>query len=181
MIRLVFSLVLSLLLSSSLSAQEKVNWLSWDEALKKNKSEPRPFMVDFYTVWCGPCRMMNKNTFGDAEVAAYLNEHYYAIKFNAQGKDTVELAGYTLVNRQYDPKRARSRNGTHDLTMAMAAVNGSIAYPTVVFLNEKLEIITPVQGYIKANDFRPILHFIAEDAYLREEYAEFLESFQSGD
>lgn len=158
-------------------AQSLVHWVSFEEALALNQQKPKKILIDFYTVWCGPCKMMNKNTFENPVIAAYINEHYYAVKFNAEGNDTVRIGEHVLINPQYDPNRARSRNGTHQLTQAMAAVNGRIAYPTVVYLNEKIEIITPVQGYIQAPDMEPILHFIAEDAFQTGSFEEFKSSF----
>jgi thioredoxin-related protein len=62
--------------------------------------------------------------------------------------------------------------------MAMAPVEGRIAYPTVVYLNEKWEIITPVQGYIKAEDMEPLLHFLAEDAWQNQTYDDFVATFE---
>ena len=158
-------------------AQSLVHWVSFEEAIELNKQYPKKILIDFYTVWCGPCKMMNKNTFENPVIAAYINQHFYAVKFNAEGNDTVRIGEHTLVNPQYDPNRARSRNGTHQLTQAMAAVNGRIAYPTVVYLNEKVEIITPFQGYIQAPDMEPILHFIAEDFFQTTSFEEFQESF----
>lgn len=159
-------------------AGQEVKWLKFEKAIVLNEKEPRPFLVDFYTVWCGPCRMMNKRTFGDPIIAEYINEHFYPIKFNAEGKDSVKLSGQIFINPDYDPKRSRSRNGTHQLTRAMASVNGRIAYPTVVYLNERMEIITPIQGYIQAAEMEPILHFIAEEAYADQEYQAFRATFK---
>ncbi|NBR83221.1 MAG: DUF255 domain-containing protein, partial [Flavobacteriia bacterium] len=73
-------------------AGQEVQWLKFEKAIALNEKEPRPFLVDFYTVWCGPCRMMNKRTFGDPVIAEYINEHFYPIKFNAEGKDSVKLS-----------------------------------------------------------------------------------------
>lgn len=158
-------------------AQSLVHWVSFEEAIELNKQNPKKILIDFYTVWCGPCKMMNKNTFENPVIAAYINQHFYAVKFNAEGNDTVRIGEHTLINQQYDPNRARTRNGTHQLTQAMAAVNGRIAYPTVVYLNERVEIITPIQGYIQAPDMEPILHFIAEDFFQTTSFEEFQESF----
>ena len=173
-----YLLFFAFLILPFLSSGQEVQWLKFEEAVQLNEKEPRPFLVDFYTVWCGPCRMMNKRTFGDPIIAQYINEKFYPIKFNAEGRDSVRLADQLFFNPDYDPKRSRSRNSTHQLTRAMASVNGRIAYPTVVYLNEHIEIITPVQGYIQAAEMEPILHFIAEGAYADQEYQTFRTSFK---
>jgi thioredoxin-related protein len=166
------------LFSAAEAQSSEVNWISFEEAIAKNEKEPRKILIDFYTVWCGPCRMMNSKTFKNPVIAKYINENYYAVKFNAEGNDSVNFRGHTFYNPNYDPKRARSRNSTHQLTGAMASVQGRIAYPTVVYLNEKMEIITPVQGFIGAPDMEPILHFVAEDAWTEQEFQEYKKAFK---
>lgn len=171
-------LSLVLLLKGKGEAQSLVNWIDLEEAIALNEKEPRKILIDFYTVWCGPCRMMNSKTFGNEQIAKYINENFYAVKFNAEGNDSVTFIEHLFTNPDYDPNRARSRNSTHQLTMAMAPVEGRIAYPTVVYLNEKWEIITPVQGYIKAEDMEPLLHFLAEDAWQNQTYDDFVATFE---
>ena len=45
-----------------ISAQD-INWVSLEEALELQKKAPKKIMIDVYTVWCGPCKMLDKNTF----------------------------------------------------------------------------------------------------------------------
>ena len=105
-------------------------------------------------------------TFTNPDIIAYINEHYYAVKFNAEGNESISFKGVNYVNPSYNPDNANRRNGTHNFTKAIAPVNGKIAYPTIVYLNEKLEIIAPVQGFWKKEQYMPLLHFIAEEIYL---------------
>ena len=57
----------------------KVNWLSLEEAQKLNAKTPRKMVIDVYTHWCGPCKMMDRSTFSDPNVAKMLNDDYYLI------------------------------------------------------------------------------------------------------
>ena len=68
-----------LLISFSINAQE-VNWVSLEDAVELQKKNPKKIMIDMYTVWCGPCRMLDKNTFQNPDVANYINMYYYAPK-----------------------------------------------------------------------------------------------------
>jgi len=153
--------------------------MSFTEAVEAQKRTPRPVLIDFYTVWCGPCKMLEKNTFQNPIIAEYINKHFYAVKFNAEGKDSIAFNGAVFANAAYDPARASGRNSPHDLTRAMAAVQGNIAYPTVVYLNANWEIITPVQGYYAPKDIEPILHYVAEEAYLTQPWEEYTQTFPS--
>lgn len=147
-----------------LSQDTKVNWISLNEAEAKMAEEPRKILVDVYTSWCGPCRMMDQNTFQNPKVVEYINENYYAIKFDAESPDEVEFRGTTYKNEGFDPNK-RGRNSTHDLARAIAPVNGRIAYPTVVYMDEDFKILAPVQGYRTPQQIEPILRYIAEEDY----------------
>lgn len=173
-------LALSLFLSITVYSQSSnsgpsagINWVSLEEVEKLMDKEPRKVIVDVYTEWCGPCKMMNNTTFKDPKVVEYVNKNYYAIKFNAEGKETIRFKGNEYRNDGYDPNRGSGRNSTHDLTKAIAPVNGRIAYPTIVYMDEEFKILAPVQGMWKADQFNQILRFFGEDVYLSQTWEEY--------
>ena len=135
-------LVLVLLVVGSVSAQ-KINWMSMDEALAAQAKVPKLIFVDMYTNWCGPCKMMDRNTFENQDVVNYVNEHYYAVKFNAEGNDVVNFNYQTFTNPDYNPAKANKRNGLHEFSRYV----GVRAYPTVVFINTQMEVLTAVKSY----------------------------------
>lgn len=108
---------------------------------------------------------MMSQTFGDPEVIKYVNENYYAVKFNAEGNDQFAFKGVNYSNKTFNPANTNRRNGTHDFTMAIAPVNGRVAYPTIVYMDESLQIISPVQGFWKAAEYMPLIKFINEEVY----------------
>lgn len=120
-----------------------INWVSLDQALALQKKEPRKIIMDVYTNWCGPCKMLDKNTFQNKDVAAYVNKHYYAVKFNAEGNDVIKYDGKTFSNPNFNADLVNKRNGVHDLTMYLKVS----AYPTIVFFNEESQVLTPLKGY----------------------------------
>jgi thioredoxin-related protein len=130
-----------LLFCISLSAQE-INWLTFEEAVEAQKNEPRKIMVDAYTIWCGPCKLLDKNTFQNKDVADYVNKNYYAVKFNAEGNETVVFKENTFNNPNFDPTK-KGRNSSHQL----ADYFGVRAYPTILFLDEESNLIGPIPGY----------------------------------
>ena len=173
--RLILFLLLGLP-ALAFSQQSEIEWLTLNEVEKRMADEPRKVMVDVYTTWCGPCRMMAQNTFKNPSVVEYINNHYYAIKFDAESPETIEFKGATYKNENHDPNK-RGRNSTHDLARAIAPVNGRIAYPTVVYMDEDFKIIAPVQGYHTPQQIEPILKFIAEGDYQEQPFDDFKADF----
>ena len=134
MYKLKYILIL-FLFSVFVNAQE-INWLTMNEALAKQKEQPKKIMIDMYTVWCGPCKMLDRNTFSNKKLAEYVNANYYAVKFNAEGDEGVDFNGQTFSNPNYDPAKAKRRNSQHQ----MAQYFGTRSYPTILFLGENARV-----------------------------------------
>lgn len=150
---------------------EKVKWLSFEEAIKLNEKNPKKIFIDVYTDWCGWCKKMDAATFSHPEIVKYLNERFYSVKLDAEMKETIIVGGQTFKNPNPDQKRS-----THEI--AIALLNGKMGYPTVVFLDEKINMITPVPGYQTPEAFEPILYFIATGAYVDQSFDNFQQAFK---
>jgi thioredoxin-related protein len=142
-------------LLSPVAAQ--INWLTWEEAQIKNKQEPRKFIVDVYTQWCGWCKKMDKETFDQAGIANYVNKNYYAVKFDAETKTDI------LFNDKVYKYIKSGAGGYHELAAELTF--GKLSYPTIVFLDEKLNVLQPLPGYKDVKALDMILRFFAEDYY----------------
>ena len=156
-----------------------IQWLSIEEAQAKAKKAPRPLLIDVYTNWCGPCKMLDRNTFSHPKLADYVNKHFYPVKFNAEGGDAVTWNGEKLENPDFNPANASGRNGTHHLTYRIANVNGRIAYPTIVYLDSELNVLAPVQGLMSPEQMEPILAYFGEGHYKTQDYQTFMGTFKS--
>lgn len=139
----------------------QINWMTIQEALEAQKTDPKKIMMDVYTVWCGPCKMLDKNTFQNPDVAAYVNENYYAVKFNGEGNSEVNYRDKTFTNPKYDPAKSKSRNYPHEFAGYLRVR----AYPTIVFFDESGNLITGLAGYLKPQQLELYLKLFADDTY----------------
>ena len=149
------------LISMSVQAQ-KINWMTFNEALEAQKVSPKKIMVDAYTIWCGPCKMLDKNTFQNTDVANYINKNYYAVKFNAEGNEKVTYKDRDFGNPNYQPGKT-GRNSQHELAAALRIG----AYPTIIFMNETGDVIAPIPGYKSPQQLEIYLKLFYTDSHLK--------------
>ena len=175
-------LIIILFCNSQLFAQQPdkegslVKWISLQEAMEKVLTQPKPMLIDFYTDWCGWCKTMMKTTYANQDLANYINTYFYPVKFNGEGKDTVEYLGV-----KYFPTSNKPRT-THPL--AAKLLNNNLMYPTTLFLNgynedkKEFKLNMVAAGYLEKSKIEPILIFILENAGRNSSYDEFSEYFQ---
>ncbi|MBW2936841.1 thioredoxin family protein [Aureisphaera sp. CAU 1614] len=154
-------LLLVLILSSTLGySQDKIKWLTMNEALEAQKETPKKIFMDVYTTWCGPCKLLDKNTLSHKDVIAFINKNYYAVKFNAEGNEEITFEDFTYTNPNYQPER-KGRNATHFFADALRIPG----YPSLVFFEENGKLIQAVPGYKTPKELEIYLKMIANDDY----------------
>lgn len=164
-------LLFILITSPFLQAQtEQIHWMSFTEAMEKSKTAPKKVFIDMYTDWCGWCKRMDQTTFSDPNVIKYVNEHYYAVKFNTEKEGPI-----TVNDSIYKINPAYGRNGTHEL--AVTLLQGKMSYPTFVFLDERFNILSPLPGYQQPAQIEPVLKYFGFDNHLKMSWADFQKSF----
>ena len=162
-----------LLVTISVSAQE-IKWMSMNEALTAQKHAPKKIVMDAYTNWCGPCKMMDKNTFTNKDVISYVNKHFYAVKFDAEGTEEVMYKDFNYTNPNFDPAR-KGRNSQHFFADALKVTG----YPSLIFFDEKSEIIAPIVGYRTPEQLEIFLKMIASNDYKKLTSAEAWQKYES--
>ena len=155
---------------SETAPADKINWMTWEEAVAATEKEPRKIMVDLYTHWCGWCKVMDKKTFTDPEIIKIINEDFYAVKFNAEQKETIRYNG---TDFDFVQSKGSKRGGVHML--AYSLTNGQLSYPTLVYLNEKMERISISPGYKEIEQLKNELEFTRSEYYNKGTFEEFVE------
>src|SRR5882724_2123227 len=62
-----------------------VNWgQDYDAALATAKKDKKLVMVDLYTDWCGWCKKLDKDTYGDKDVTDKLTKDFVTVKVNPE-------------------------------------------------------------------------------------------------
>lgn len=167
----VWSCGITALMSFTRQAEQQVRWMTFEEAVAQSKKEKKKIFIDVYTDWCGWCKVMDKNTFNDPEVARILNEKFYPVKFNAEQREEITFDGHTFRFIE------SGRNGYHEL--AASLLNNKLSYPTVVFLTEDFEMIQPLPGFRKADEFHKISQYIGDDHFKSQSWEDFQKTYKS--
>jgi uncharacterized protein YyaL (SSP411 family) len=79
-------------------AHNPVNWYAWsDEAFERAKRENKPIFLSVGYSTCHWCHVMERESFEDEEIAAYLNQHYIAIKVDREERPDIDSVYMTAV------------------------------------------------------------------------------------
>ena len=70
--------------------------INFEDALSKAKETNKIVFIDFYTTWCAPCKMLDRSTWKDESVIAWLKQHTVPLKIDAE-KET-DLARKFKIN-----------------------------------------------------------------------------------
>lgn len=161
-----FLLAFSLHPDQNESTADKINWMDWESAVKANEKEPRKIFVDVYTDWCGWCKRMDAGAFSDPEIVSYVNKNFYAVKLDAEMKETINWRDKEF---KYIPDAGR--RGIH--TLAYSLLEGQMGYPTIVYLDENVDRIFISPGYKQSDALMKEMKFAFEEHYKTTSWEEY--------
>ena len=113
------------LFPTTVFAQIEFQHITLNEARTLAKTQNKPVFVDVYATWCGPCKYMANTTFMDKEIGNYFNAEFINVKLDGEKAD-----GPTVMS---------------DF--------GITAYPTLLFISPKGELVTK---YVGAADIKTL-------------------------
>ena len=120
--------IASLLLLSTLCANAQgiqFETGAWADILAKAKASNKLVFLDAYTTWCGPCKLMTKNTFPDPAVGTLYNARY--------------------VNAKIDMEKGEGP--------ALLKQYGVEYFPTLLFVDGDGNLVHKAVGYYETADF----------------------------
>lgn len=167
---IIFVFILVLGGMSVKAQQEEVHWLTLQEAEKLCGENPKPYIFDFYTDWCGWCKHMDKTTYADPVVISFVNRYFYPVKVNAESADTLHFRG-----KEYPPVKNGSK---YISSLAVEMLGGKLSYPTTVFLYDPKKINIVVPGYIDILKMQGFMVYFAENAWESANINDFLADFE---
>ncbi len=131
-----FSLLLAMLGSDAM--------VPLDELVKQAEKANRPLLIDFYAVWCGPCKRFDHDSTTDEEIKQALSSFVVA-KYDAEKGIGKELADRYKVSK----------------------------YPTYLIMNHKKQTIDSWAGYSKEDMLKRLQASLADSRPIETKIATF--------
>ena len=147
---------------------EAISWMTIEQAAGKLKEVGRPLIIDLYTTWCGWCKQMDRKTYSNKQVAAYLKEKFYTVKMDAESPATINWAGKTYnFNSQY---RANE--------FALYLTHGRLEFPTTIFIVPGEEP-QAIPGYMEPKELEILVKYFGEGDYRTKSFDDYQKKFRT--
>ncbi len=137
---------------------DAVLWKQMPEAERLARSKGKLVLVDVSTKWAGWSNLMEKNTYSKKSIIRYLNENFLAVKLDAESTDSIAF------NRLIYTRNS----GSAYHTLAYSLLEGNMQFPSTVILDEEVNELLVIPGYMDAHKMEVVLHYFFEKAYLNE-------------
>ena len=165
------AVLLTLWLASPASAQPaNIQWMSLEEVAAKNKTAPKKIFLEIYTEWCDWCKKMDTSTLERDHIRKFLNENFYSVRFDAEQKSEV-----SFNNKVYKYAKVGTRGYN---AFATEMLNGRLSFPSLVFLDEDMQVIQTIEGYKSPEDFEKIITYFATDQYKKVPWSSFIRTYK---
>ena len=142
-------------------AGSKLSWLEFDVATDLAAKQKKHLIVDIYTTWCGWCKVMDRQTYGDPQVSSYLLDNFVLAKVNGESSAKMHWKGRELTERQF------------------AREVGVTGYPATYFMKPDAELLGGVAGYIKSPDFMMYARYVSTKWYEKGNVQQYADSVRA--
>jgi len=141
--------------SDNIKAQHTtINWITFEQLEDSLAIKPKKVFINFYTDWCAYCKKMDEAAFKNNEVISLLNENYYAVKMDAEYKNSIQFGGKVFTNKEINKKR----NPTHEIPLLLGKrKNKEFTLPLTLILDEKFNVVHRYFEYLSPKKMISIL------------------------
>lgn len=155
---------------------EEIHWITSVEELQaKMQQAPKKVLVDMYTNWCGWCKKMDADTYTNPALVKYVNNNYYALKLDAERRDTIHYQGRDFF---FAPEY-KTNGFALELMKDFLAKGGQMSYPQTVFMLENFQSPTPVPGYRTVAEMETFLTYFGDNMFRRKSWDEYSKTYVS--
>ncbi len=148
-----------------------IHWLTMQEALEKQKTQPRKIFIDLYDNYNISQTIMRITTYNNPVIAKYLNTHFYPVTVYARSDEEFDIKGIHYKKSEKYPYN----------TFVIDILNGKMHFPAFVILDENLNLLERVQMYMPPEKIEPLLHYYGDNIYKSEKYPQFLKDFKGSE
>lgn len=152
-----------------IAAKKEIAWLTVEEAMEKMEKEKRPILIDLYTDWCGWCKVMDKETYSNGKVIAYIEENFYPVKLNAETRKVISFRGGEF---KYKPEYKVNE-------FAALLTQGNLSYPSTIILPADGTPPQTIPGYLKVPDMELVLRYFGDGHYGKTDFQAYHKSFKN--
>lgn len=146
-----------------------IHWLTMTEIQVRMREKPKKVFVDFYTGWCGWCKRMEATTFQNPALIKYINNNFYAMRFDAESQYSFNFNGKEY---HFDPQYKAN-------TFAVEMLKGQMGYPTSVFMMENFQNPTPIPGYHPVKEMEMFLLYFGDNICMHKQLNDYQKTFVS--
>jgi len=127
------------------------------ESRAQNNSVKVSHKIPCKIKWYSIDEVIELNKAKKKKILIDLYTHYYPVKLDAEYKNDI-----TFNDKVYSYVANKGKGYNQ---FALEITGGRLSYPSVVFIDEELNVIQPIQGYQEAKEFIKIVKFFGEDHY----------------
>jgi len=147
----------------------EMQWMSLAQAESSAQKQKRPILIDLYTDWCGWCKVMDKKTYANMNVANYVHEKFYPVKINAESRDNISFNGKTFqFNAQYKANE-----------FAIYLTQGRLEFPTTIIIPADGSSPQAIPGYLEPKEFELIVKYFGEGEYGKTPFEKYRQNFKA--